>query len=608
MKKDVVLLVIDSMGADEFDSGQFGKTCVPGIKKIMQENTYLSQYYSQGTHTESGVPGLMCGSNTLDYNAYLHRFDDSPMTLFDCFREKGYQCINISWGRNTLPSRLDGKVTNYYTAGFSFPDALLYMLPYYKKLYDSNMLTEKDKNDIIECYEQSFEGAIKFWDKDRNHKKSYELLGPVIFENHDDVLKVIRGEYELFKNNKWKYVENDIIRGGVSDVMKNIHMSPNAVFDKKKLKRIKEKNRKAINYLKRKQILSVVFDRRTNYFEIIRLLLRRLKGKDSIYLSNWYAKYLSSRQFEFDDVDKLRDDGASFQTQLELLEDLLKEKNSKPKFIYMHVNTIHPPIEWIPFDKSEDDIDNAIKRAVYLAKKTKKYHGDLIYRVGMGYADKCFYDFYKRIKKSGVLKNTIISLTADHGPVTGSKPVRKQRMANNCHSETYHVPMIFIDSEKKYGRIDGYFESIDYLPSIFDWCELKSSHTFDGKSFLDKNNKRDIVHMERIDSGCPCLEHRNALYVARNKKYLLEYEVGVYQGFEEGRINYIFDIENDTREMHNIKNETDLSCVDDILKFLNDRHNNLRKNYEEFCRKEIPDFSLDVNGWKEVKWNPRETV
>lgn len=606
MKKDVVLLVMDSLGADEFDDEKYGVTSVPGIKKMMAENTYLSQYYSQGSHTESALPGLICGIDTLDYNAYLRRFNDKPKTIFDFFIDEGYQAINISWGRNMLPKRIRDKVTNYYTAGFSFCDALFFIIPYYKKLYDLDVMTEKDKAELIECYEDAFEGCMKFWDRSRNVEHAYDLMGDTVTEGYECVLKTYAKEYELFKIDRWEYIESDLRRGQVTDVMSDNHIDPNLVLDREKLGRIKRKYSKLIKYLKQKQIKSILSDRRLDYPELVKMGVQRILGKNNLYLSNWYAKWLSTKQYDFDRVDKLRDDGASLQTQLEFLEKILKEKSDTPRFIYMHVNTVHPPVEWIAFDKDEKIIEMDIKRAIKLAKNTKGFHGDLIFRIGMGYADRCIYEFYRRLKKNKMLDDMILSITADHGSVIGSRPVRKSRVANNCHSEAYHVPMIIIDKEKKFGRIDGFYESIDYLPTILELCGIYKGAGLKGSSFFDDKEKSEIVHMERIDTGAPCLEHRNAIYVARNDRYIVEYEVGVYQNFEDGVINEVYNIKEDPDELRNIAGKIDIQKIKSLLTFIERRHEKLQKNYKIFCEDKYVDFDFDKPNWRQISWNPRE--
>ena len=607
MKKDVILFVIDSLGAEEMCDEKYGESCIPFLKRLMGEYSYVENYYSQGSHTESAVPGLICGINTLDYNGYLHRFDDKPKTIFDYYDEKGYETYNISWGRNTLPARLKGKVKNYYLAAFSFNDYLSYTIPYYVKLLKNNSLNEKDKLDLIECYDAAFQGCLLFWDKSSNPQDAYDLLGDIFVEDFKDVYNIIRTEYELYALNKWLYIEKNLLDGKISDVMSNLHVEPNRVLNTNKLKAIRKVHRTFINQAIHYQKKNTVFDRRNDYPVLLKQGIQRLCMKSNLYLSNFFGRLYSADYFKFDQIDKLRDDGASLQTQLDFLKKLIQNHDDeKPKFIYMHVNTIHPPVEWVSFDRGADQIRNDINNAKHILKETKGYHGDFIYRVGMGYVDNCMKRFYEELIADGILGSTILCLTADHGSVIGSRPVRKNRAANNCHTETYHVPMIIIDKDKKIGKIDGFYENIDYLPSIMDWCGLGIPAELKGKSILQTENKSNIVHMERIDTGCPNLEHRNVIYVARNKYYIVEYEVGVFQEFEQGHINEVYDLVSDPDELINIANKIEEERIEDLISFLKKRHVELRLNYKDYCEKKIPSYIFDKENWKEIKWDPRE--
>ncbi|MCI9631632.1 MAG: sulfatase-like hydrolase/transferase [Ruminococcus sp.] len=605
MKKDVVLLVIDSLGADEFNDEQYGVTAIPFIRRITSENTYVPYYYSQGSHTESALPGLICGVNGLDYNAYLHRFNDSPKTIFDYFYENGYETFNISWGRNTFPERVQNYTTNYYTAAFSFSDALFYIIPYYKKIYEMGVFTEKDREDIIFCYEDAFSGGLKFWNTKENVEHAYDLLGNVVEEEYSYVLEILKKEYDLFCENKWEYVKKDLIRGSVTENMSNNHTKPNKVLDREKLSRIKNEYSNYIRRFKKKQFLSNLFDPRLDYFLLFRKLLGRVLGKRDIYLSNWYSRFSSAKMFDFDKVDKLRDDGSSLETQLEFLEKLLTEKKTdKPKFVYMHVNTPHPPIDWISFDKEEETIKKDINRAIKLFENTKGFHGDLIFRIGMGYVDRCINDFYDRMKQRGFLDKLTLTITADHGSPLGSRPIRYGRQANNCNSETYHVPMIIVDKGIKKGVLDGYYESIDYLPSILDICGIKRDQYLSGKSFFDEKRKVDYSHTERIASGCPCLEHRNVIYTIRNKLYLIEYEVSIFQDFEAGKINEVYNLSLDPNELHNISGKVSTLDIQYLLQYLKNRHLELQENYKAYCEENYQNYIFEKKGWKEVPWDP----
>lgn len=587
MKENLVIIVLDSLSADEINDVRFGDSAMPFLHQLMKEGINVKNYYSQGSHTEAGLPGLICGEDSLDDNGYLHRFNDAPRTLFDYFHESGYDFYNFSWPRNYMPERINKYVKNYYTQSLIFSDLLFWELPYYKEVYEKGKLNEKDIIDIIKKYRESFEAALIFWNKDKNPDNAYKVVEKYIEgEDTSVILEEITHEYSNFKKNPRDYVMEDIKNGYLKRGLQKKHSKQEKSFDADKLKLIENKNSGFLKKLKIKQLEGVFINRSLNYGRLfIEAISKICGGKEHIYLTNWHSKILSVDRFNLCHMNRERADGFSLRKELRFLaEEILLRPTSKPKIVYFHSGSIHPPIDWFSFDESLDVICKEIEAAKELFKNTHNYHGDYVYRLGMKYMDMCLKDAFQYYEQKGILENTVFVITADHGSSIGSRPVRFQMNFNNCHSELHHVPMVIWGKGLMPQNIEGFYENKDFAPSILELFGIEKDIFLQGHSFFDKSYSAQIAHGERIGSGCACLEHRDVIYWARNDKYLIEYIVNVYQEFSEGKLTEVYDIEKDPDELHNVVNKIEKNEISELMTYLRNRHALLQLNYGMYCK------------------------
>ena len=113
MKKNVILLVIDSLSADEMEDDRYGASAMPFIQSLKKKSIYVRNFYSEGPHTEAGVRGLLCGIDGLDDNGYMNQYNETPKMIFDHYLDAGYDAYSFTFATNNYPERIRDKVMHY---------------------------------------------------------------------------------------------------------------------------------------------------------------------------------------------------------------------------------------------------------------------------------------------------------------------------------------------------------------------------------------------------------------------------------------------------------------------------------------------------------------
>jgi arylsulfatase A-like enzyme len=197
----------------------------------------------------------------------------------------------------------------------------------------------------------------------------------------------------------------------------------------------------------------------------------------------------------------------------------------------------------------------------------------------MVYVDFWIKKMFEKMKDTGMLDNTVVLITADHGSSYCYEPLRNERLVTNSHSANYHIPMFLYDSS--YGKkvIKGYYNSKDVIPTLLEICGLKKPGGFTGVSMLDDKKNPMMCDSEYMGTGCPDIRLRPIQYVARNQKYVISYEVKASEEFENGILKEVYDISIDKDECNNLIKHIDSLEIQDLLQFLKKRHERIHDEY-----------------------------
>lgn len=591
--KNVVILTIDSFTAEALHDKNYSKTTMPFFRKLMENSIYAENYYSEGPHTEMGLQAMLTGMDTLDNSASLRRLIYADKTIFDYFYEAGYKLANISWPANYYPKRLYGIIEDYYTQGDSFIEVIYWRLLYYVELYHKGEIKEQDYVDIIGCFTDSFNSYLKFLNTSIHSEKAYDLAKDRVKDiDFAKRYKDVKREQECFLKNKRRYVENILKNSGMlPEVLLHDDNDPRSEEEliRRKVSKIYRENQVFFNKLKIRQVIDSLIDKRTSFLKLADSFLRYVKHEPHEYIGQLSARVKQYQAFNIFEQNRKNMDNCSLKTQLHFLIKLLSEnKNSqKPYFVYLHALSQHGPTQWLSYDMEVDEIEKELNTAKELMKSNKRYKGYYAYKLGLKYMDNCLKQFFLNIKNNGLLNNTIVVITADHGSSVCMNPLREEPAFNNCHTELFHIPMLIFDSDYKSRRLSGYFTHRDLIPTLLDICKIDLCNIGRGKSMLDSSYCPEIALSERTSSGAPALLHKNAIYTVRNKKYLIEYECSVFKDFSEGTLEYVYDLENDPDELKNIADIIELKEINDLLDYASKRHLQLRQNYANWLKQDV---------------------
>jgi len=119
------------------------------------------------------------------------------------------------------------------------------------------------------------------------------------------------------------------------------------------------------------------------------------------------------------------------------------------------------------------------------------------------YTDHCIGEFFEFLKGKGLLKNSVIILTADHGEAFmehnryGHKP-------DILYNEVLHIPLL-IHGLKYFLEHDSPVQLLDVSPTILDVLEITKPKTFLGDSLISLIEKSNINKPIFSESGEPDL-------------------------------------------------------------------------------------------------------
>ena len=256
-------------------------------------------------------------------------------------------------------------------------------------------------------------------------------------------------------------------------------------------------------------------------------------------------------------------------TTREMCRAIQRRDPGRPGFWYCSYVTPHPPVapprdymemyrqigvdepfigEWA---QNRNDLPYALR---YHATRRPSPEGDALTLARMGFHAQCTYiDHQMRLligtlREEGLLDDTIIMFTCDHGDMLGNhglwaKPPMFEWSAR--------VPMILVgtadDARVGHHRFDDGLVCLrDVMPTLLDLCGLAAPDSVEGQSVLSEA-RRDHLYCEHFEDD-------RAMRMVRTEQYkLIWYPVG--NRFQ------LFDVDYDPNEMHDLSDDPTLAGV-----------------------------------------------
>ncbi|MCD6399528.1 sulfatase-like hydrolase/transferase [candidate division WOR-3 bacterium] len=151
-----------------------------------------------------------------------------------------------------------------------------------------------------------------------------------------------------------------------------------------------------------------------------------------------------------------------------------------------------------------------IKKILYSeynpTNKEKQFILDL-YDASVRYVDHAINLLFKYLDENGIIDNTYVIITADHGEEFwdhghyghGAQIGRPMKLYN----EMIHVPLIFFGPDVKNKKIEQPVSLTDLVPTILDMIDIEYSAHFDGENIMNTTQKERSIIAESISPGDP---------------------------------------------------------------------------------------------------------
>jgi len=171
----------------------------------------------------------------------------------------------------------------------------------------------------------------------------------------------------------------------------------------------------------------------------------------------------------------------------------------KPFFLWLHYMDIHEP--YIPERKFIEMVDPSItigQDEMYSLFKNTLLKRDAsdpakismlrrLYDIHVREVDTYVQEFFGTLEKLGILKDTVVIITSDHGDEFGEHGGLSHD--DKMYSELINVPLLIYDPTKEKGEVcDTVVSNIDLPPTIMHLFGLEPVEAFVGHSLLQVDN------------------------------------------------------------------------------------------------------------------------
>ena len=250
-------------------------------------------------------------------------------------------------------------------------------------------------------------------------------------------------------------------------------------------------------------------------------------------------------------------------TAYEMCKTIKRRDPTRPAFWYMSFNAPHPPIvpprDYLEMYRDVDipeplagDWMGDFDTLPYALKSYSNMYPEFtpaeLKLARQAYYAQCTYiDHQLRLvigmlREEGLLDNTIISLTADHGDMMGNHGLYAKGM---FYEESAKIPFIMIPTAD-YAHLghhtedDRLVELCDVMPTLLDMAGIPIPDSVEGISLLS-DTRREYLYGEHFEDD-------RATRMIRSERFKLIY-------YPVGNRFQLFDMDNDPDELHNLAND-----------------------------------------------------
>lgn len=192
------------------------------------------------------------------------------------------------------------------------------------------------------------------------------------------------------------------------------------------------------------------------------------------------------------------------------------------------------------------------RKQIKLLGSVKRVLG--MYDESIAFVDQEIGHLIETLRQKGILENTLIILTADHGESLTEHDIHFDH--HGLYDETIHVPLIIKYAELPRAKaVKGFVQHVDIIPTILGILDIKGGLEYDGESLLpliyEDKQLRSMIYAEETHT------QRKQMIATHKLKYIRAQSeqdaVCKYCGeVHGGGIEELYDLEKDPGETKNV--------------------------------------------------------
>lgn len=263
-------------------------------------------------------------------------------------------------------------------------------------------------------------------------------------------------------------------------------------------------------------------------------ILKIFGYKTAAFTSGVYLnrKFNLSQGFDtYEDIPFLLDSPikANIKETLPRLLTWLDNNQNDKFFLFLHIMEVHPPL-YLPEDGDDNIFDPDYKGKIdnlsLSLQLRDKVCGDLLfdkwrlmklsnedtnhvishYDAAINYVDRYIGGLLAKLEERGLMENSIIILTADHGLDLFDHKTLFNYTRQLPYEEIMHVPLIFFYPEINQGSksINTPVQLIDLYPTILELLDIPPNKNIEGKSLVSLIEGKETDSSDRLAycTGC----------------------------------------------------------------------------------------------------------
>jgi len=295
-----------------------------------------------------------------------------------------------------------------------------------------------------------------------------------------------------------------------------------------------------------------------------KLVIKKLPWENiQFFISNVYNKFFTVKP-KYDDAKSITERAI----------EIVKENLNKEFFLFLHYWDTHGPYD-VPknytkrfYEKGGEKtkvvlsrFNNPEGREIFKRRmRNAKTVNEIVsrYNGAINFVDHEIGRLVRTLEEYGVLDETLIILTSDHGESLTEHGIYFDH--HGLYDVSIHVPLI-IRYPKKFPnnkRITGFVQHVDLAPTILDLLGIRTHNDFDGKSLMPLiygkvKQLRSEVYIEEADAQRKrAIRNENYKYI-----YSLTGEKNICRlcGYAHGDAEELFNLKHDPDETQNIADE-----------------------------------------------------